>query len=115
MLRCARADTHRSFGRNTQGRLSMSFGPSTLKVCMRNSLTLLLLLTATAAAQTTSPSRRLPKLPVVHLSVDAKSDAGPLQLWRHTLGHGAVNSNPLSPRAIDGPKSLHPRLIRIFI
>src|SRR5258706_1649421 len=115
MRRCARADMHRSFGRNTQGRLSMSFGPSTLKVCVRNSLTLLLLFAATAAAQTTAPSRRLPKLPVVNLSVDAQSDAGPLELWRHTLGHGGINTNPLSPRVIDGTKSLHPRLIRIFI
>ncbi len=93
----------------------MSFGPSTLKACVRNSLILLLLFTATAAAQTTAPSRRLPKLPVVNLSVDAGSDAGPLELWRHTLGHGGINTNPLSPRVIDGAKSLHPRLIRIFI
>ncbi len=68
-----------------------------------------------AAAQTTAPSRRLPKLPVVNLSIDAQSDAGPLELWRHTLGHGGINTNPLSPRVIDGTKSLHPRLIRVFI
>ena len=95
----------------------MNSGPNTSRRSVRNRLVfwLLLLLTAAAAAQTTAPSRRLPKIPVVNLSIDAKSDEGPLEFWRHTLGHGGVNSNPLSPRVIDGTKQLHPRLIRIFI
>jgi len=84
---------------------------------VRNNLVfpLILIFTSVAMAQTTAPSRRLPKIPVVNLSIDAKSDQGPLELWRHTLGHGGVNSNPLSPRVIEGSKALHPRLIRIFI
>ena len=73
------------------------------------------MLAPAAVAQTTAPARRLPKLPVVNLAIDANSDAGPLELWRHTLGHGGVNSNPLSPRVVEGTKQLHPRLIRIFI
>ena len=95
----------------------MSFGPNTLRHFVQNKLVLplLLLLTTTAAAQTTAPSRRLPKLPIVNLFIDAKSDEGALELWRHTLGHGGINTNPLTPRVIDGTKSLHPRLIRIFI
>ncbi|HEV8378805.1 MAG TPA: glycosyl hydrolase, partial [Tepidisphaeraceae bacterium] len=78
-------------------------------------LPLLLLLASTAVAQTTAPSRRLPRIPIVNLSIDAKSDQGPLELWRHTLGQGGVNSNPLSPRVIEGTKPLHPRLVRIFL
>jgi xylan 1,4-beta-xylosidase len=93
----------------------MSSGPSTLRHCVRNSLIFLLIFAATAAAQTTAPSRRLPKIPVVNLSIDANSDAGPLETWRHTLGHGGINTNPLSPRVIQGAKAIHPRLIRIFI
>ncbi|HEV8606942.1 MAG TPA: glycosyl hydrolase [Tepidisphaeraceae bacterium] len=76
---------------------------------------MLFLLATHAHAQTTAPSRRLPKLPIVNLSIDCKSDEGPLELYRHTLGHGGVNSNPLSPRIIEATQKLHPRLIRIFI
>ena len=95
----------------------MSFGRNILRHFVRNRLVLplILMLAPAAVAQTTAPSRRLPKIPVVNLSIDANSDAGPLELWRHALGHGGVNSNPLSPRVIEGTKSLHPRLMRIFI
>jgi len=94
----------------------MSSGLNTSRLFVRNSLVfLLLVIVSTAAAQTTAPSRRLPRIPVVNLSIDANSDAGPLETWRHTLGHGGINTNPLSPRVVDGTKAIHPRLIRIFI
>lgn len=56
--------------------------------------------------------RCLPRSEVV---VDAGKTAGPLELWRHTIGHGGINSKPLPPRVADGLRKLTPRLIRIFI
>ena len=54
-------------------------------------------------------------LPVTHVSVDASAPTGPLELWRHALGHGGINSLPLPPRVVAGVRGLRPRLIRIFI
>lgn len=55
------------------------------------------------------------KLPLVTLDVDANVDEGPLELWRHGVGHGGVNSEPLPDRVVAGAARLRPRLIRIFI
>jgi xylan 1,4-beta-xylosidase len=54
-------------------------------------------------------------LPLVDVDVDAQADAGPLELWRHTLGHGGINPLPLPERVVQGVAALKPRLIRVFI
>jgi hypothetical protein len=54
-------------------------------------------------------------LPVTHVSVDASPTGQPLELWRHALGHGGINSLPLPDRVVSGVRKLGPRLIRIFI
>jgi len=53
--------------------------------------------------------------PVTQLTIDAGPTGEPLELWRHALGHGGVNSLPLPDRVVDGVRKLRPRLIRIFI
>jgi hypothetical protein len=54
----------------------------------------------------------LPRIPV-HL--DAGASVGPLETWRHTLGHGGINTTPLPAKVVEGARKLHPRLIRIFL
>jgi hypothetical protein len=53
--------------------------------------------------------------PVIDVTVDLAADEGPLELWRHGLGHGGINSLPLPDRVVRGTAQLKPRLIRIFI
>lgn len=53
--------------------------------------------------------------PVIDVAVDLAADEGPLELWRHGLGHGGVNSLPLPDRVVRGVARLKPRLIRVFI
>jgi hypothetical protein len=53
--------------------------------------------------------------PVMDVAVDVAADEGRLELWRHSLGHGGVNSMPLPDRVVAGAAKLKPRLIRIFI
>jgi len=52
---------------------------------------------------------------VTEVHVDAAPSGEPLELWRHALGLGGVNSLPLPERVVEGVHSLGPRLIRIFI
>src|SRR5438105_14896503 len=101
---CGKAAMRRSFGRNTPERPSMNSGRNILRLFVRNRLVFLLFLTfaSAAAAQTTAPSRRPPKLPVVNLSVDAKSHEEQMEHCRQTLDHGRDNSNPLSARLNEG-------------
>jgi hypothetical protein len=54
-------------------------------------------------------------LPVTFLNVDASPTGKPLELWRHALGHGGVNSLPLPDRVVNGVRRLGPRLVRVFI
>ncbi len=54
-------------------------------------------------------------MPVANVDVDARADGGPLELWRHSVGHGGVNSEPLPEPVVAGAAKLRPRLIRIFI
>jgi xylan 1,4-beta-xylosidase len=92
------------------------------------SLALLVLsLAATSRAQTSSaPSDDAPPrtplagrvaatLPTADVRVDARSDLGPLEAWRHGAGHGGINSRPLPDPVIRGLAKLRPRLTRIFI
>jgi hypothetical protein len=47
--------------------------------------------------------------------IDAGDSLGPLELWRHGLGHGGINALPLPDRVVEGVRRLKPGLIRIFI
>jgi hypothetical protein len=74
-----------------------------------NAMLLLLSLTCLPAA---APPVADP--PVIEVAVDL-ADEGPLQLWRHSIGHGGINPLPLPDRVVKGTAKLKPRLIRIFI
>jgi xylan 1,4-beta-xylosidase len=54
-------------------------------------------------------------LPNVDVHVDGAGAQGPLEWWRHTLGHGGINATPLPARVVNGVGKLQPRLIRIFL
>jgi hypothetical protein len=51
----------------------------------------------------------------LNIHIDTRSELGPLELWRHTVGHGGINPHPLPDRVVAGTAALRPRLIRIFI
>lgn len=54
-------------------------------------------------------------VPVSTVTVDTGAVTGPLEQWRHALGHGGINSLPLPERVVEGVRRLGPRLIRTFI
>ncbi len=54
-------------------------------------------------------------LPRTQVFIDAGASTGPLEMWRHTLGHGGINTLPLPARVVEGARKLQPRLIRIFL
>lgn len=54
-------------------------------------------------------------LPVIEVRVDAAAGLGLLQAYRHTVGHGGINTVPLPSRVVEGVRKLRPRLIRIFL
>src|SRR5579885_3012670 len=47
--------------------------------------------------------------PVIDVAVDLAADEGPLELWRHGLGHGGINPVPLPARVVEGVEKLKPR------
>lgn len=51
----------------------------------------------------------------VGVDVDTREEVGLLELWRHGLGLGGINTLPLPDRVIEGARRLGPRRIRIFI
>jgi xylan 1,4-beta-xylosidase len=57
----------------------------------------------------------LMSMPLADIVVDTGTAQGPLELWRHTIGHGGINHQPLPDRVVDGLRELKPRLIRIFL
>lgn len=59
--------------------------------------------------------RQWTALPVAQIDVDAKGVRGPLELWRHSLGHGGINWLHLPDKVVGGVARLKPRLVRIFI
>jgi hypothetical protein len=57
----------------------------------------------------------LAALPVLDVGIDVRADVGPLETWRHALGHGGINPLPLPDRVVAGVAKLRPRLVRVFI
>ena len=60
-------------------------------------------------------NRNFLSLPVTEIKIDAAASQGPLEQWRHALGHGGINALPLPERVVEGLKHLQPTLIRIFL
>lgn len=60
-------------------------------------------------------SKNFLAMPRVLVEVDAGKNTGSFDWWRHSLGHGAVNSTPLPERVSKAVKNLKPKLIRIFL
>src|SRR5438128_935574 len=54
-------------------------------------------------------------LPQANIAIDAGARLGPLEWWRHSLGHGGINPLPLPERVVQGVSQLKPRLLRIFL
>ncbi len=73
------------------------------------------MVTAERSATNRVMRQRILALPRVDVYLDAGTELGPLEWWRHTLGHGGINSHPLPPRVVEGARKLQPRLIRIFL
>jgi hypothetical protein len=57
----------------------------------------------------------LTPLPQTEACVDASERIGPLEVWRHALGHGGINPLPLPARVVKGVHRLRPRLVRVFL
>ena len=55
------------------------------------------------------------KLPRTIVNVAADTVIGSFEAWRHSIGHGAVNSLPLPEKVIEGTRKLNPRLMRVFL
>jgi xylan 1,4-beta-xylosidase len=55
------------------------------------------------------------QMPRTEVQINAQSVIGHFEGWRHTVGHGGVNSQPLPEKIIAGTRKLRPRLIRIFL
>jgi hypothetical protein len=53
--------------------------------------------------------------PRQEVTIDASAVAGPLENWRHSVGHGGINHLPLPDHVAQGTRRLAPRLVRIFI
>ncbi len=49
------------------------------------------------------------------VQIDLSKRQGPFEGWRHSLGHGAVNSEPLPDSVVRGIGRLKPRLVRVFL
>lgn len=55
------------------------------------------------------------RLPRRQVKVLKNQVIGPFEWWRHSVGHGGVNSYPLPQKVVQGAKLLSSKLIRIFI
>ncbi|HZO90308.1 MAG TPA: glycosyl hydrolase [Chthonomonadaceae bacterium] len=54
-------------------------------------------------------------LPRAQVTIEGGESAGPLEWWRHAIGHGGINTLPLPEHVVAGTRKLQPRLIRIFL
>jgi xylan 1,4-beta-xylosidase len=54
-------------------------------------------------------------LPRRSVTIDAAAVLGPLEVWRHGLGHGGINPLPLPDRVVEGVRRLQTRWVRIFL
>lgn len=54
-------------------------------------------------------------VPVRGVRIDLSQSLGPCEWWRHTLGQGGINSQPMPAKVMESVSKLQPRLIRIFI
>lgn len=52
---------------------------------------------------------------MVNVVVEPQVDLGPLELWRHSVGHGGISPQPVPERVAQGMAVLRPRWLRIFI
>jgi hypothetical protein len=55
------------------------------------------------------------QMPRTEIHIHAQEVTGPFEAWRHTIGHGGVNSRPLPEKIITATRKLQPRLIRIVL
>lgn len=60
-------------------------------------------------------AKRYYSLSQTTVNIDVSATEGAYEWWRHTIGHGGINSHPLPARVIEGAAKLKPRLIRTFI
>jgi hypothetical protein len=58
---------------------------------------------------------RLYELPRNEVMIEAGKAVGPLETWRHSIGHGGINTHPLPARVVEATAAVKPRLIRIFL
>ncbi len=49
------------------------------------------------------------------IAIDTQVVVGPLDTWRHSVGHGGINALPLPECVVAGTRKLRPRWMRIFI
>ena len=72
-------------------------------------------ITPATAAQSNRQPAPPADAPLATIAVNVADSTGPLETWRHTLGHGGINALPLPQRVVEGTSRLHPRLIRVFL
>jgi xylan 1,4-beta-xylosidase len=59
--------------------------------------------------------RKYLNLPNQNIEIDTSRTTGPFEWWRHSLGHGGINSLPLPDKVVRGAEKLKTRLIRTFL
>ena len=60
-------------------------------------------------------TRDYTQIPRSEVKIDTQAVTGPFETWRHSIGQGGVNSQPLSEPIIQAMRKLQPRLIRVFL
>jgi xylan 1,4-beta-xylosidase len=59
--------------------------------------------------------KQMTSIPTDIIEINVNEKSGPFEWWRHTIGHGGINSLPLPERVVEGAKKFKPRLIRTFL
>jgi xylan 1,4-beta-xylosidase len=60
-------------------------------------------------------TRDLDQLPHETVRIDAGDKRQVVELWRHSLGIGGINTTPLPDSVVTATRALRPRLVRIFV